>query len=133
MRSTCCWLWRDFASGRACGSGCCSICSCAASCWPRSRLPKRATRSSVSPCCLRWEGLRSAAFSIEPRVTPELPVDVLSLAVGLETECVAGQGLVHLDIEIEADSRLTLAFVENLLEAHAPVGIHPDRDLGKQL
>ena len=48
-----------------------------------------------------------------------LPVYELGLAVGLEGEGVRGQGLIELDVEVDADARLALSLVEYLLQADA--------------
>ena len=60
-----------------------------------------------------------------------LAIDVSGLAIGFEGEGIAGQSLVHLDVEVDAVPVFSRTFVEDLLQAHGPVGVDPNGHLGK--
>ena len=44
-----------------------------------------------------------------------------------------GQRLIEFEIEVDADPRLSLTFIKDLLETDAACGVHPDSDLGEVL
>src|SRR5579862_3874428 len=86
---------------------------------PHGRPARSALYARVLPNALRaWRSCPGPHL---------LPVHVDSLAIGLHRKRIAGQWLIHLEVEIVAVAVLSLALIKHLSQTHAARCIHPDR------